>query len=326
MYYFILSFFIGTSVCQSETLFENASHVSYLKDANSSFYHQFHRNYQENYKQAMKLNSGTSKNGAKNGITKFSHLSFEEFRELYLSDLQSSVKPVNQSRITSLNKLKQLNIPQKLDWRTNLGYNIISPIKNQNKCGGCWAFSTVETVESMYSKGTGQQPLDLSVQQVIDCTSGAFGCSGGDTCNALKWMVHSKTPIVTNAQYPLKDESNFCKMILNTTYGVRVKDYTCHRQIAEDRMLQLLQEGPLVAAVDATTWNNYQGGIIQYHCENLINHAVQIIGYDLTGEVPYYIVRNSWGTDFGHDGYIYIKIGENVCGIASEISTVSVYV
>ncbi|XP_045203881.2 cathepsin O-like [Mercenaria mercenaria] len=264
-------------------------------------------------------------NGAKNGLTKFSDLSFAEFKELYLSDLQPSVKPFNHTRIIPVQQLRKLPIPDRLDWRTYLNYSIISPVKNQKKCGGCWAFSTVETVESMVAKATGNAPPNLSVQQVIDCASNNAGCEGGDTCRALSWMVDSKTPLVSDALYPLTDESNFCKIEPNDTKGTQVKDYQCYKHVSEDKVLQLLQGGPLVAAVDATTWYNYQGGVIQYHCDAFVNHAVQIVGYDLSGEVPYYIVRNSWGADFGHDGFLYIKIGENVCGIASEISTVLVY-
>lgn len=263
-------------------------------------------------------------NGAKMGPTKFSNFSFSEFKELYLNDLQPSVKLLNHTRVIPVHQLRKLEILQKLDWRTYLNYSIISPVKNQKKCGGCWAFSTVETVESMVAKTTGSSPPSLSVQQVIDCSSNNEGCQGGDTCTALKWMVNTKTPLVSDIHYPLTDESNFCKIEPNKTKGVQVKNYKCYRHVSEDKVLQLLQTGPLVAAVDATTWYNYQGGIIQYHCDAFINHAVQIVGYDLTGEVPFYIVRNSWGNDFGHEGYIYIKIGANVCGIASEISTVSV--
>lgn len=262
-------------------------------------------------------------NITKDGMSRFSEMTFQEFKEWYLSDLQPVVKALNQTRTVTLKELRRLNIPNKLDWRTHLNYSIISPVKNQKKCGGCWAFSTVETVESMYAKATGQPPPDLSVQQVIDCAADNEGCSGGDTCTALRWMVNSGTPLMTNAEYPLTDESNLCKTRPSSSVGVKVKHYSCFSN-NESLILQLLQNGPVVAAVDATTWNNYQGGIIQYHCESRLNHAVQIVGYDLTGEVPFYIVRNSWGTDFGHDGYLYIKIGVNMCGIGTEISIVTV--
>lgn len=83
----------------------------------------------------------------------------------------------------------------------------------------------------------------------------------------------------------------------------------------------------MVAAVNGLLWQNYLGGIIQFHCdgsmENL-NHAVQIVGFDMEGDIPYYIVRNSWGEKFGNGGYLKIQIGGNVCGIANQISVVGV--
>lgn len=89
----------------------------------------------------------------------------------------------------------------------------------------------------------------------------------------------------------------------------------------------MANHGPVAAAVNAITWQNYGGGIIQYHCYgslSTINHAVQIVGYNFTGSIPYYIARNTWGSEFGDNGYVKIKIGSNLCGIASEVSLIEI--
>ncbi|KAJ8931924.1 hypothetical protein NQ314_015122 [Rhamnusium bicolor] len=86
------------------------------------------------------------------------------------------------------------------------------------------------------------------------------------------------------------------------------------------------KNGPVAVAINALPWQHYIGGIIQFHCDSnpfKLNHAVQIVGYDLTSEVPYYIVRNSWGKDFGDNGYLYIAIGKNMCGLAHEVSVLT---
>ena len=73
----------------------------------------------------------------------------------------------------------------------------------------------------------------------------------------------------------------------------------------------------MAAAVNALSWQNYLGGVIQYHCDGSfdnLNHAVQIIGYDKSAAIPHYIIKNSWGTNFGDKGYMYIGIGSNLCG------------
>lgn len=90
----------------------------------------------------------------------------------------------------------------------------------------------------------------------------------------------------------------------------------------------LANHGPVIAAINALTWQNYLGGVIQYHCgdsTNLLNHAIQIVGYDLSADIPHYIVRNSWGKDFGDDGYMYISIGNNTCGIANEVIALNIH-
>lgn len=83
---------------------------------------------------------------------------------------------------------------------------------------------------------------------------------------------------------------------------------------SEELIIDILANyGPVAVAINALSWQNYVSGIIQFHCDNdptNLNHAVQIVGYDMTSEIPHYIVRNSWGVDFGDSGYLYIAIGK----------------
>lgn len=86
----------------------------------------------------------------------------------------------------------------------------------------------------------------------------------------------------------------------------------------------LANHGPVASAVDATSWQDYLGGIVQYNCERRRNHAVQIVGYDLTGPTPYYIVKNSWGPEFGLSGYLHVAVGGNLCDIEKRVSAVDI--
>lgn len=100
----------------------------------------------------------------------------------------------------------------------------------------------------------------------------------------------------------------------------------CFSIVGQEHLLLevLAKVGPAAVAVNAILWQNYLDGVIQYNCDgsaSLLNHAVQIVGYDLAAEIPHYIVRNSWGPQFGDNGYLYIAIGKNLCGIANEVST-----
>lgn len=89
----------------------------------------------------------------------------------------------------------------------------------------------------------------------------------------------------------------------------------------------LAKVGPVIAAVNSAPWHYYLDGIVRYHCDGAVgrlNHAVQIVGYDMSGRIPFYIARNSWGDQFGMDGYIEIAIGSNMCGIANKVATINV--
>lgn len=96
----------------------------------------------------------------------------------------------------------------------------------------------------------------------------------------------------------------------------------------EENILEILANyGPVSVAVNALLWQHYREGIIGAPCDGSVtslNHAVQIVGYDRTGPVPYYIVQNSWGSDYGEEGYVKVEIGKNICGIANQVSIVRI--
>ncbi|EEC02559.1 cysteine protease and A protease inhibitor, putative [Ixodes scapularis] len=271
---------------------------------------------------------GNHSNGALYGLTPYSDLTPDEFRALL-----ATFAPAENTR-TEANEVEHDDLqlalpgatspryPPKFDWRTR---GVVTAVRNQRDCGACWAFSTVETVETMHALAAGTL-TGFSVQQMIDCSNNSnHGCNGGDTCAALKWLKVNRIKLVRDSVYPFKAVTGSCQHPASDVTA-EVSDYTCDRLVGnEERMIDMLANvGPLVVAVDATTWQDYLGGVIQFHCDAGRNHAVQIVGYDLTGDVPYYIVRNSWGKQFGNDGYLYIAVGKNLCGIAEEVSTVRV--
>ncbi|XP_074650452.1 cathepsin O-like [Tubulanus polymorphus] len=324
-----------TTETKNEKLFEEFI-VKYGKSyrPGSDEYKRRFNIFQDNLVRQAKLNATANSNGsAYYGVTQFSDLTPEEFKAKYLNinggpPIQTAIvyssKSSNVLRFKpSVIDYKKLNIPQKWDWREK---KVVTPVKNQLHCGACWAFSSVENIETMHAIKTGTLS-DLSTQQMIDCAgNGNYGCSGGDICMALSWLQTTKMKLVTENKYPLTNKSNYCKMFPTGYTGIPINSSTCHTFVnQEDEMLRLIAEhGPLTISVDAVTWNDYLGGIIQYHCSTFNNHAVVIVGYDLTGDIPYYIVRNSWGNAFGINGYLHIKVGMNVCGVAVRVATVTV--
>nr|ARV79892.1 cathepsin O [Antheraea pernyi] len=220
---------------------------------------------------------------------------------------------------------KRATLPMKVDWRTK---GVIGPVRDQGLCGACWAFSTVATMEAMSAMNTGKLEV-LSVQEVIDCAGlGNSGCAGGDICLLLDWLTLTDVAVEKEKEYPLRLTNGVCKAAKNAT-GVQVKTFTCDDFVGkEEKILEAIAtHGPVTVAVNALTWQNYLGGVIQFHCSGSLvdlNHAVQLVGYDLTADVPYYIVKNSWGPDFGINGYLQLAIGSNICGLANEVATVDV--
>lgn len=93
-------------------------------------------------------------------------------------------------------------------------------------------------------------------------------------------------------------------------------------------MIKLLADhGPLVTIADATQWQDYLGGIIQFNCANEANHAVQIVGFNLGKtefDIPHWIVRNTWGPNFGINGYLHVAIGSNLCALEERVSALQV--
>ncbi|XP_032690195.1 cathepsin O-like isoform X1 [Odontomachus brunneus] len=307
---------------------------SYRHDS-SEYKERFDR-FQRSLQYIERLNGfRSSQESAYYGLTEFSDLSEDEFlQRALLPDLPSrgqahiAASYYHRRSKNLINRTKRAtSVPSKVDWRDK---GVVGPIQSQDICGGCWAFSTIGMAESMYAIKNGTL-YPFSVQEMIDCMPGNFGCQGGDICSLLSWLLMSKTKIISDSVYPLTRRNDQCKLskLLAKTSGVRITDFTCDSFVdAEDELLiALATHGPVAAAVNAMSWQNYLGGVIQYHCDgsfNSLNHAVQIVGYDLSAGIPHYIVKNSWGSTFGDKGYLYIAIGNNLCGIANQVSSAEV--
>ncbi|KAM6923566.1 cathepsin O [Xenentodon cancila] len=262
----------------------------------------------------MHLSSfSTEPQSAKYGINQFSDLSQKEFRDIYLR--------VISDRAPLFSGLTVEGLPAKFDWRDKA---VVAPVQNQLACGSCWAFSVVGAIQSAHAIG-GSQLQQLSVQQVVDCSTRNAGCNGGSPSWTLSWLTQTRTKLVTQSEYPYKAKTGICHFFPQSHDGVTVKDFTVYNFSGnEDAMMgHLVQHGPLVAVVDAVSWQDYLGGIIQHHCSShRPNHAVLVVGYDTTGEIPYWIVQNSWGTTWGNEGFVYIKTGADICGIADSVAAV----
>ncbi|KAL1506001.1 hypothetical protein ABEB36_005439 [Hypothenemus hampei] len=300
--------------------------LNYMRDFNKSYSDDVMFNkrlaaFQRSLEDIDRLNLNRTNTSALYGLTKFSDLTPEEFLQLQNNKQNTALKNDNliSKRSTST---YWPGIPKQIDWRDK---HVVSKVKHQKDCGACWAFAVIETIESMKAIKTNQL-RELSVQQMIDCSDYNNGCFGGDTCLLLRWLKDFNVSIVSETDYPVKLIDQNCQKTNKLSYKVQIDNYACDNFLGrEDVVLKLLAiNGPVAVGISAQTWQHYVGGVIQFHCDGKLSHAVQIVGYNLNAVVPYYIVRNSWGNDFGDNGYLYIAIGSNVCGIAYEVAAVTV--
>ncbi|XP_002162416.2 cathepsin O isoform X1 [Hydra vulgaris] len=264
---------------------------------------------------------------AKYGINQYSDWSLEEFKNYRLTSNLGMFSDFSTPKIYLNNgneicSIQKKAYPSSKDW-----IGMSTKIKDQKNCGSCWAFVASEQVET-YLAIAGKPIVELSPQELISC-SPSMGCHGGNTCTALSWLKQTHSCLKTEKEYPYEAQVSKCLYSNCTTSDARIYAVCgCQSFVGnEEYMIRVLsQKGPLSVNVDAVSWQDYIGGIIQHHCTNKdINHAVQLIGYNLDdGLVPYFVVRNQWGPLFGEDGYLRIKYGGNICGVAEQSSFIVV--
>jgi len=265
-----------------------------------------------------------SKNVTRHGITKFSDLTQQEFRDLYLMKNITLNKPdpiakPKDKRPWKLKSFKTgIRVPDSFDWSS---YGAVTDVKNQGQCGSCWTFSAAETVESV-CKIAGYDLTTLSEQQIVDCDSSDDGCSGGYMKNCWEYVV-SAGGLETEYTYPYEAEQGTCQFESSSIQCAVSNWEWVTYDSDEDEMLSFLYENsPMSICADASTWSTYDGGVVTSNsgCGDSIDHCIQITGYQSMSGYDVWNVRNSWGDDWGNDGYIYIQRNNDVCGVASTVS------
>jgi len=251
------------------------------------------------------------------GITKFSDMTPEEFRTTIL---MSKLPPRQDPKKGPYhNETFSKPAPSTFDWR-NHSPAVVTPVYNQGQCGSCWAFSATENVESQWAL-SGKTLASLSQQQIVSCDPYDYGCGGGWPYNAYKYLIGAGGQEYY-ADYPYTAENTPCTF--NAAYiDAKLSSWTYVTQSeSEPEMVNyLVAHGPLSICVDAEPWQFYSGGVFMASaCSTSIDHCVEAIGYNLGASTPYWIVRNSWGTDWGISGYIYLQYGQDTCAMAQVVT------
>jgi len=243
-------------------------------------------------------------------------------------------------------EFRQRRNPSSIDWRFT---DAVTSIKNQGQCGSCWAFSATEAIESQLALTSGAKyNLELSPQQITSCTpEPAEGCDGGFTEAAYEY-VQSVTGLANSFFIPYRQSLTEQEVTLAcpssevsaiggplqqlqggyaalSGYSYATKACTegsCKHQDL-GALAAALEESPLSVCVNAGVWQDYTGGVMtSAACGSMAaedqDHCVMAVGFNATAPTPYWIVRNSWADTWGEQGYIYLEMAENTCGLADD--------
>jgi C1A family cysteine protease len=226
-------------------------------------------------------------------VNKFADLTPSEFKNLYMNYTQNLSNSTFTVPISAL--------PAEVDW-TDKG--VVTPVKD-GKHG--WAFSATGAMEGAWAVKHNQL-FNLSEQELVDCSQGS------------PFDYVTKNGLGTNSEYPYTGRQSSCKSessIMTITEVYSVPSY-------EEALLAAIVQQPVSVAVDAEHFQFYSGGVMNSPCGTALDHGVLAVGYGTIAGQDYYKVKNSWGADWGANGYMLLGRGnfgaKGQCGIQMNAS------
>nr|GLL30388.1 ervatamin-B-like [Ipomoea trifida] len=257
------------------------------------------------------------KRSYKLGTNKFTDLTKEEFRATMLNEEKSSPLPKTSKPASFVNE-SLAQVPGSLDWRKQ---GAVTGIKDQGNCGCCWAFSAVAAVEGITKIKTGQL-ISLSEQQLLDCDRVyGNGCNGGVRTQAFQF-IKENGGLATESDYPYEGAQESCSAQNLGTPAATISGY---QEVAptESALLAAVASQPVSVGITigGSVFQHYGSGVFtgdDGDCGSGYHHAVTIIGYGTSdGGEDYWLVKNSWGTSWGENGYMKMARGINGDGVCS---------
>ncbi|XP_054166422.1 procathepsin L-like [Oppia nitens] len=219
-----------------------------------------------------------------------------------------------------------ITLPQSVDWRDK---HVVTPVKDQKDCSACFAFSAIDTIESQLAIKTGKLEK-LSVQQILDCGNGLPDNLKSLICFIGGLMHESYEYIIKNGGIESEERYPYIDNYGNCSYRSIYKKATIGGYVnltvgSEDALQHAVSTvGPIAAGINSSpkTFKLYKSGVYNdVQCLNgrkNLSHAVVVVGYGVENGQNYWLIKNSWNTTWGDQGYIKLaRNANNTCGIAT---------
>jgi C1A family cysteine protease len=252
------------------------------------------------------------------GVNQFTDLTPEEFKAQMIRGLKA---PVGSYGCGSFSNSAS-GTPASIDWRTK---GAVTTVKDQGQCGSCWTFSSTGAMEGAWAISKGQL-IDLAEQELVDCAGlkyGSMGCNGGQMEGAFKFIIENGQCAASSYPYTAKDGT--CHSCSAVAHATSCSDVKPNDQLS---LKAAVAKQPVAVAIEADTkyFQSYSGGVLtSSSCGTSLDHGVLAVGYGEENGQKYWLVKNSWGTSWGEQGYVKIGRSEStndagICGIAMDPS------